>query len=873
MEYAEGGELFNYINEKGYLTENESRGIFQQIIDGIYYLHNMGICHRDLKPENILFDSIEMKRIKIIDFGLSNLYTYSNSNSNSGSENNKELLKTDCGSPGYAPPEMIFGMKYDGLMTDIWSCGIILYAMLFGCLPFDDYEKEKLYLKIIEGKYEYPEDIIVSKEAKNLIDSILVVNPKYRADITQIKKNKWFLKNYKQNIGLYNTICEIPVSDLIVKEMVKMGYNKDKIINNVKNNNHNNLTTLYYLLVKQKLKIGIETESDLISNSFKEYMKKQYSKLKINNMVPISLKEMISLKEENTKKSDNYKQKVNNSIINIFRKEFNKRNINSRKKIKNKSKEKKGQKYFISKININNIKNIHYININNIKSNILAKTFDYEKNNKLYSQVPKNKKEISNSNSKNKMKNSQNMNIHRKNIFINLNYFNNKKNFSRQKKIKLDIKNKFKNNKTIIEDSAKDINISMSNNINRNNFTFENSKIMNNKTKVNKKIFMNKLLLSKLPTYNNYISRLQSNNNFETAKEKRKDNYFPFLFKKRMKKLEIGSIYQLLNNFKTSKPRRKKFNMYPNTNSKSKASSNSVSRSKCNNSKENKRKRGFFITNKSRNYLNENSTKNSKLLKNITNENLNDSKNLRNITLFKDKNALFKGKSKFKLAKKKSTKESSKHKNIPKNIDNKKGFKMKQLNNLNSFINKNNKNIIQRNNTSNFGNKKIYENKKIDLSIKNDKSINISIFLKNIELKNKDLKGKQHKKNLNNKIKDNIQYSFNTNEKFKEKINQNILENNSNTISNSINNINTFETYSREINDISNPIKSSKIKNNICLKKNAIQSNKNINRLPKKIKMNDYKPLKLKKLMLLGDLKKPHTYRKNQKFMDEYIFQ
>ena len=872
MEYAEGGELFNYINEKGYLTENESRGIFQQIIDGIYYLHNMGICHRDLKPENILFDSIEMKRIKIIDFGLSNLYTYSNSNSNSGSENNKELLKTDCGSPGYAPPEMIFGMKYDGLMTDIWSCGIILYAMLFGCLPFDDYEKEKLYLKIIEGKYEYPEDIIVSKEAKNLIDSILVVNPKYRADITQIKKNKWFLKNYKQNIGLYNTICEIPVSDLIVKEMVKMGYNKDKIINNVKNNNHNNLTTLYYLLVKQKLKIGIETESDLISNSFKEYMKKQYSKLKINNMVPISLKEMISLKEENTKKSDNYKQKVNNSIINIFRKEFNKRNINSRKKIKNKSKEKKGQKYFISKININNIKNIHYININNIKSNILAKTFDYEKNNKLYSQVPKNKKEISNSNSKNKMKNSQNMNIHRKNIFINLNYFNNKKNFSRQKKIKLDIKNKFKNNKTIIEDSAKDINISMSNNINRNNFTFENSKIMNNKTKVNKKIFMNKLLLSKLPTYNNYISRLQSNNNFEREKEKRKDNYFPFLFKKRMKKLEIGSISQL-NNLKTSRPRRKKFNMYSNTNSKSKANSNSVSRSKCNNSKENKRKRGFFITNKSRNYLNENSTKNSKLLKNITNENLNDSKNLRNITLFKDKNALFKGKIKFKLAKKKSTKESSKHKNIPKNIDNKKGFKMKQLNNLNSFINKNNKNIIQRNNTSNFGNKKIYENKKIDLSIKNDKSINISIFLKNIELKNKDLKGKQHKKNLNNKIKDNIQYSFNTNEKFKEKINQNILENNSNTISNSINNINTFETYSREINDISNPIKSSKIKNNICLKKNAIQSNKNINRLPKKIKMNDYKPLKLKKLMLLGDLKKPHTYRKNQKFMDEYIFQ
>ena len=122
MEYAEGGELFNYIIEKEHLSEDESREIFQQIIDGIYYLHKMGICHRDLKPENILFASKDRKKIKIIDFGLSNLYIYTD-------KERKDLLETPCGSPGYAPPEMIYGIKYDGLMTDIWSCGIILFAM------------------------------------------------------------------------------------------------------------------------------------------------------------------------------------------------------------------------------------------------------------------------------------------------------------------------------------------------------------------------------------------------------------------------------------------------------------------------------------------------------------------------------------------------------------------------------------------------------------------------------------------------------------------------------------------------------------------------------------------------------------------------
>ena len=273
MEYAEGGELFNYIIEKGCLSEDEGRKIYQQIIDAIYYLHQMGICHRDLKPENILFDSkeIEKKRIKIIDFGLSNLYIPRNISSANNSK--KDLLETPCGSPGYAPPEMILGCKYDGIMTDIWSSGIILYAMLCGCLPFDDFSEDKLYSKIIKGSYEYPPMIDISDDAKSFIKSILVVNPRQRANINDIKNNKWFLKNYKPTLGLFISICEIPVSNIIVKEMKKRGYDEKKIVECITNNNHNSITTIYYLLVKQKLKQGIETESDMISNIFQEFIK------------------------------------------------------------------------------------------------------------------------------------------------------------------------------------------------------------------------------------------------------------------------------------------------------------------------------------------------------------------------------------------------------------------------------------------------------------------------------------------------------------------------------------------------------------------------------------------------------------------------
>lgn len=123
MEYVSGGELFDYIVKHGKLQEHEARRFFQQIISGVDYCHRHMIVHRDLKPENLLLD--HNMHVKIADFGLSNMML------------DGEFLRTSCGSPNYAAPEVISGKLYAGPEVDIWSCGVILYALLCGTLPFD----------------------------------------------------------------------------------------------------------------------------------------------------------------------------------------------------------------------------------------------------------------------------------------------------------------------------------------------------------------------------------------------------------------------------------------------------------------------------------------------------------------------------------------------------------------------------------------------------------------------------------------------------------------------------------------------------------------------------------------------------------------
>lgn len=127
MEYAEGGELFDYIVKQGRLKEKEAAFFYYQLMEGIEFLHSKKIAHRDLKPENLLLDR-DCKTIKIVDFGLSNIYK------------DDVLLSTACGSPCYAAPEMVEGSKYIGYTVDVWSSGITLYAMICGYLPFEENE-------------------------------------------------------------------------------------------------------------------------------------------------------------------------------------------------------------------------------------------------------------------------------------------------------------------------------------------------------------------------------------------------------------------------------------------------------------------------------------------------------------------------------------------------------------------------------------------------------------------------------------------------------------------------------------------------------------------------------------------------------------
>ncbi|GFR92753.1 protein kinase AMPK alpha subunit 2 [Elysia marginata] len=138
MEHVAGGELFDYIVKHGRLKEPEARRFFQQIISGVDYCHRHMVVHRDLKPENLLLDS--SNNVKIADFGLSNMMT------------DGEFLRTSCGSPNYAAPEVISGKLYAGPEVDIWSCGVILYALLCGTLPFDDEHVPTLFRKIKSSK-------------------------------------------------------------------------------------------------------------------------------------------------------------------------------------------------------------------------------------------------------------------------------------------------------------------------------------------------------------------------------------------------------------------------------------------------------------------------------------------------------------------------------------------------------------------------------------------------------------------------------------------------------------------------------------------------------------------------------------------------
>ncbi|MBA0566513.1 hypothetical protein Golob_011324 [Gossypium lobatum] len=182
MEYAKGGELFKKVS-KGKLREDMARKYFQQLISAVDFCHSRGVYHRDLKPENLLLD--ENGILKVSDFGLSAL---------AESKHQDGLLHTSCGTPAYVAPEVINRKGYDGAKADIWSCGVILYVMLAGYLPFHDSNLIAIYRKISKAEYKFPNWF--SPEVTKLLSRILNPNPKARISIAKIMTNPWFRKGF-----------------------------------------------------------------------------------------------------------------------------------------------------------------------------------------------------------------------------------------------------------------------------------------------------------------------------------------------------------------------------------------------------------------------------------------------------------------------------------------------------------------------------------------------------------------------------------------------------------------------------------------------------------------------------------------------------
>ncbi|XP_066398350.1 CBL-interacting protein kinase 31-like isoform X2 [Miscanthus floridulus] len=187
LEFVMGGELHDIIATSGRLKEEEARTYFQQLINAVDYCHSRGVYHRDLKLENLLLDVAG--NLKISDFGLSAL---------SDQVKNDGLLHTTCGTPNYVAPEVIDDKGYDGALADLWSCGVILFVLLAGCLPFEDDNIASLYKKISETQFTCPSWF--SAGAKRLINRILDPNPSTRITIPQVQKDPWFKKGYKQPV-------------------------------------------------------------------------------------------------------------------------------------------------------------------------------------------------------------------------------------------------------------------------------------------------------------------------------------------------------------------------------------------------------------------------------------------------------------------------------------------------------------------------------------------------------------------------------------------------------------------------------------------------------------------------------------------------
>ncbi|XP_078261056.1 serine/threonine-protein kinase MARK1 isoform X2 [Rhinoraja longicauda] len=236
MEYASGGEVFDYLVAHGRMKEKEARAKFRQIVSSVEYCHQKCIVHRDLKAENLLLDA-DMN-IKIADFGFSNEFTI-------GSK-----LDTFCGSPPYAAPELFQGKKYDGPEVDVWSLGVILYTLVSGSLPFDGQNLKELRERVLRGKYRIP--FYMSTDCENLLKKLLVLNPAKRGSLEQIMKDRWMNVGFEEEELKPYGEPEPDYSDPNrIETMITMGFPRDEITQSLVGQKYDEVMACYLLLGKK----------------------------------------------------------------------------------------------------------------------------------------------------------------------------------------------------------------------------------------------------------------------------------------------------------------------------------------------------------------------------------------------------------------------------------------------------------------------------------------------------------------------------------------------------------------------------------------------------------------------------------------------
>ncbi|KAL0234084.1 hypothetical protein PCE1_001122 [Barthelona sp. PCE] len=295
MEYVAGGELFSYIMQHGpALSEDEARKFFQQVISGVDYCHRNNVVHRDIKPENLLLD--ENKNVKLADFGLSNITP------------DGDFMATSCGSPHYAPPEVVAGRPYTGPAVDVWSCGVLLYAMCVGRLPFDDNNVHMLFVHIRRGQFDLPDTL--STELQDLIRRMLIVDPSRRIGIEEIKRHPWFMKNipayiYRSLTRGYGPETDIDESILARVETLYTRNNesglwsREACIEALRQGDVNPMTVPYYLLLRNR-----KTLIDEMEKTSKVENEHVFSQVRMNTFVIEDAVDHVPVNEANMSLED-----------------------------------------------------------------------------------------------------------------------------------------------------------------------------------------------------------------------------------------------------------------------------------------------------------------------------------------------------------------------------------------------------------------------------------------------------------------------------------------------------------------------------------------------------------------------------------------